>query len=93
MKNFFRKVAFGIGINDQVPSDPLSWALKQVDEVPELSWKGKIFTEKELRSHYRDFIYGDREIDDYNKSVESDFRFVAESHHSDFDFKLSDIYK
>tara|TARA_A100001234_G_scaffold17799_1_gene14110 strand:- start:368 stop:1801 length:1434 start_codon:yes stop_codon:yes gene_type:complete len=61
MKNFFRKVAFGIGANDQVPSDPLNWALTQVDEVPELSWKGKIFTEKELRSHYRDFIYGDRE--------------------------------
>ena len=61
MKNFFRKVAFGIGINDQVPSDPLSWALKQVDEVLELSWKGKIFTEKELRGHYRDYVYGDRE--------------------------------
>ena len=61
MKNFFRKVAFGIGANDQVPSDPLNWALIQVDEVPELSWKGKIFTEKELRSHYRDWVYGDRE--------------------------------
>ena len=61
MKNFFRKVAFGIGVNDQVPSDPLNWALNQVDEIPELSWKGKIFTEKELRSHYRDWVYGDRE--------------------------------
>ena len=61
MKNFFRKVAFGIGANDQVPSDPLSWALNQVDEVPDLSWKGKIFTEKELRGHYRDYVYGDRE--------------------------------
>ena len=60
MKNFFRKVAFGIGVNDQVPSDPLNWALNQVDEIPELSWKGKIFTEKELRSHYRDWVYGDR---------------------------------
>jgi len=61
MKNFFRKVAFGIGANDQVPSDPLNWALNQVDEIPELSWKGKIFTEKELRGHYRDWVYGDRE--------------------------------
>ena len=33
----------------------------QVDEIPELSWKGKIFTEKELRGHYRDWVYGDRE--------------------------------
>ena len=62
MKNFFRKVAFGIGPNEEVPSDPLNWALNQVDEIPEFSWKGKILTEKELRSHYRDWVYGDREV-------------------------------
>ena len=44
MKNFFRKVAFGIGPNEQVPSDPLKWALDQINDVPELSWKGKIFS-------------------------------------------------
>ena len=38
MKNFFRKVAFGIGPNEVVPSDPLKWALDQLDEVPDLSW-------------------------------------------------------
>ena len=42
MKNFFRKVAFGIGPNEQVPADPLTWALDQVNDVPDLSWKGKI---------------------------------------------------
>ena len=62
MKNFFRKVAFGIGPNEEVPSDPLNWALNQVDEVPEFSWKGKILTEKELRGHYRDWVYGDRKV-------------------------------
>ena len=62
MKNFFRKVAFGIGINEEVPSDPLSWALNQVDEIPEFSWTGKILTEKELRGHYRDWVYGDRKV-------------------------------
>ena len=62
MKNFFRKVAFGIGPNEEVPSDPLNWALNQVDEIPEFSWKGKIFTEKELRGHYRDWVYGDRKV-------------------------------
>ena len=60
MKNFFRKVAFGISPYEEVPSDPINWALNQVNEIPELSWKGKIFTEKELRSHYRDWVYGDR---------------------------------
>ncbi len=62
MKNFFRKVAFGIGPHEQAPSDPLKWALDQVNDVPELSWKGKIYSEKELRKHYRDWVYGDRKV-------------------------------
>ena len=62
MKNFFRKVAFGISPNEEVPSDPLNWALNQVDEIPDFSWKGKIYSEKELRKHYRDWVYGDRKV-------------------------------
>ena len=62
MKNFFRKVAFGIGPNEDVPSDPLKWALHQLGEVPDLSWNGKIYSEKELRKHYRDYVYGDRKV-------------------------------
>ena len=42
MKNFFRKVAYGIGHNEDIPSDPLKWALDQLNDVPELSWQGKI---------------------------------------------------
>ena len=60
MKNFFRKVAFGIKANQKIPADPLKWATDQVQDVPNLTWKGKIYTEKELRSHYRDWVYGDR---------------------------------
>ena len=62
MKNFFRKVSFGIGPNEEVPSDPLNWALNQVNEIPDLSWQGKIYTEKELRKHYRDYVYNDRKV-------------------------------
>ena len=62
MKNFFRKVAFGIGPNEEVPSDPLSWALNQVSDVPKLSWTGRLNSEKELRGHYRDWVYGDRKV-------------------------------
>tara|TARA_Y100000389_G_scaffold16670_1_gene14677 strand:- start:1332 stop:1565 length:234 start_codon:yes stop_codon:yes gene_type:complete len=60
MKNFFRKVAFGISPNENVPTDPLKWALNQINDVPNLSWKGKVYSEKELRNHYRDWVYGDR---------------------------------
>ena len=48
MKNFFRKVAFGIGTNEEVPSDPLNWALNQLDDVPDLTWKGRIPSAKEM---------------------------------------------
>ena len=62
MKSFFRKVAFGIGSNEEVPSDPLNWALNQIDKLPKLSWKGKIYTEQELRKYYGEYIYGDRKV-------------------------------
>ena len=45
MKNFFRKVAFGIGPHENLPSDPLKWAIDQVIDVPKLSWQGKILSE------------------------------------------------
>ncbi len=53
MKNFFRKVAFGLKPEEKVPSDPLTWAQKQVETIPELNWKGKhIYSEKEMRKHW-----------------------------------------
>ena len=53
MKNFFRKVAFGLKPEENAPSDPLTWAQKQVETIPELNWSGKyIFSEKEMRQHW-----------------------------------------
>ncbi len=60
MRNFFRKVGFGIGPDEKIPSDPLKWALDQLDEVPPFVWQGNIPTEKELRKLYRKYIYNDR---------------------------------
>ena len=62
MKNFIRKVGFGLGPDDVVPNDPLQWALNQFNEVPKFSWTGKIYKEKELRKHYRDYVYNDRKV-------------------------------
>ena len=47
-KSFYRKVGFGLGQEDKVPSDPLKWAHNQLDDVPPFTWGGKIFSEKEL---------------------------------------------
>ena len=50
MKDFIRKVSFGVGPKEKVPTDPLNWAKNQLNEVPDFKWSGKkIFTEKELR--------------------------------------------
>ena len=53
MKNFLRKVAFGLKPDEKAPSDPLMWAQKQVETIPEFNWKGKyILTEKEMRKYW-----------------------------------------
>ena len=50
MKDFIRKVSFGIGPEEKVSTDPLNWAKNQLDEVPAFKWDGKkLYTEKELR--------------------------------------------
>ena len=38
-RDYFRKVAFGISVNEKVPSDPLVWAQNQFDAVPDLYGK------------------------------------------------------
>ena len=79
MKNFFRKIAFGIGPNEEIPSDPLTWATSQItDKIPDLSWKGKIYTEKELRKkHYKEFIYTQRKV--YRKKYKNDKHALNEA--------------
>ena len=62
MKNFFRKVAFGIGPNEEVPSRPTKLGPKSSRRSSKLSWQGKIYSEKELRNHYKDWVYGDRKV-------------------------------
>ena len=47
-KSFYRKVGFGLGLEDKVPSDPLKWAHNQLDEIPSFIWEGAIFSEKEM---------------------------------------------
>jgi hypothetical protein len=34
MKNsFFRKIAFGLNLDDDIPDDPLGWAIKQISNI------------------------------------------------------------
>ena len=61
-KNFFRKVGFGLGPEDKIPDNPLSWALKQVDKVPPLVWDKPIRTGKEMLNFYAEWVYTDRKV-------------------------------
>ena len=61
-KNFFRKVGLGIGPNEKVPSDPVSWAQKQVTKVPPVIWDETILSGKEMLNHYAEWVYTDRKI-------------------------------
>ena len=51
-KSYFRKVAFGIGPDEKMPKDAVSWAKDQVDTVPDLTWQGEIPTGKDLLTRY-----------------------------------------
>ena len=63
MKNsFFRKVSFGLGVNDTLPSDPLNWAIDQMKNVPKLNWKGPIYSLKEMMDFHGKYNYTDRRI-------------------------------
>jgi len=61
-KSFYRKVGFGLGGNDEIPADPLNWAINQLNEIPDLLWTGSIPSEKEMRIKYGEWVYGDRKI-------------------------------
>ena len=55
MKDFIRKVSFGTGPEEKVPTDPLNWAKNQLNSVPKFKWDGKkIYTEKERKKNVRE---------------------------------------
>ena len=61
-RDFFRKVGFGLGLDEAVPDDPLAWAQAQMDAVPPLSWKGDIPSGDSLMDHYAHWVYTDRKV-------------------------------
>ena len=40
MKSFFRKIAFGLGLDEKIPSDPLNWAQSQFNNIPDIDLMG-----------------------------------------------------
>ena len=59
--NFYRRVGFGLSPSEAESSEPLNWALDQLNSVPDFLWLGSIPTEKEMRKKLAEWVYGDRE--------------------------------
>ena len=32
-KSFFRKVGFGLGVDESIPSNPLEWSISQIEKL------------------------------------------------------------
>jgi uncharacterized protein (DUF1800 family) len=58
-EQFCRRVGFGLGVNDQAPADPVSWASQQAAKVPPLFFEGKLPTTVEAIIDRKKYI-GDR---------------------------------
>ena len=61
-RSFFRKVGFGLSVDESLPIDPLNWAISQVKSVPDLNWKGPIYSLKEMMNFHGKYNYTDRRV-------------------------------
>ena len=61
-RGFIRKIAFGLGLNEKLPNDPLIWSQNQFEEIPELIWSYDLPTLEDQRKKYGQWVYGDREV-------------------------------
>ena len=61
-RSFFRKVGFGLSVDEDLPTDPLNWAISQVKSVPDLNWKGPIYSLKEMMNFHGKYNYTDRRV-------------------------------
>ena len=59
-KSFFRKVGFGLGVDESIPSDPLEWSISQIEKLPKLNWSGPIYSLKEMMEFHGKYNYQDR---------------------------------
>ncbi|MFL2781775.1 MAG: DUF1800 family protein [Rhodospirillales bacterium] len=61
-KSFFRKVAYGLNIETELPNSPLDWAISQIQNVAPVAWSGNIPTGESLLKKNASFIYENRKV-------------------------------
>jgi uncharacterized protein (DUF1800 family) len=55
-EQFSRRVGFGLGVNDQAPADPVSWAAQQAAQAPPLFFKGQLPTTAKALKNRKSFL-------------------------------------
>jgi uncharacterized protein (DUF1800 family) len=55
-QQFSRRVGFGLGVDDQAPTDPVSWASAQAAQVPPLFFKGTLPTTAEAIKDRKNYL-------------------------------------
>ncbi len=60
---FYRKVGFGLGPEEEIPNDRLSWAAEQVSGVPPLIWPGKIRTVDKMLDIRTSFLSAEKKLE------------------------------
>jgi uncharacterized protein (DUF1800 family) len=64
MRNrFFRKVGFGLSPQEDIPADPLAWAVEQVTKIPPLIWPEKQYTVAEMLVFREQFLLAEKELE------------------------------
>ena len=61
-KSFFRKVGFGLRVDESIPSDPLEWSISQIEKLPKLNWSGPIYSLKEMMKFHGEYNYQNRRV-------------------------------
>ena len=80
-RSFFRKVGFGLSVDEDLPTDPLNWATSQINSVPDLNWKGPIYSLKEMMNFHGKYNYTDRRIlrIKHKNNIDNDFHHLQKT--------------
>ena len=90
MKNFFRKVGFGLGPNDEIPSNALIWATSQFDKVPEILWQKNVLSVDEMAEIHGEFSYLENSLIDRKFKSAEDYENAQRSLYDEYQLEGSE---
>ena len=95
-QNFFRKVGYGLGPNEPIPSDARKWAKEQLSSIPAITWEGLVPTMKDGFDEHLQHVIRRREIrekyaddpDLQDQKGRENYRIVDNAHEYNLQIRL-----